>query len=214
MKQRAPLLLFTIVLAIIGIVALVFWHSIRTSTVTPLSSLILLVADFLSSIDQIYLWGFLLVVLILGTLSALGRIRPSEAASPTIHEKKTSSGRLRYWETQVYLVTRGRTPSRYAIHEVRRLMVAVMGYKLHLDMAEADRRLKAGELAIPPEFEEFSKLEKEVVESEDLLTEFFKTLVAMLRGTSQQVIQSREKVLLDLVNYLEQQMEIEHDHGH
>ena len=149
MNKRAPLVLFVIVLAIIGIVALVFWNSIRASFVAPLSAFILMVVDFLSSFDQIYLWGFLLFVLIMVTITRLGKTKPAEPTNRVVHMKVSSAGRLRFWETQVYLLTRGRIPSRYSIHEVRRLLVAVMGYKLHLDTAETERRLKSGELVIP-----------------------------------------------------------------
>jgi hypothetical protein len=94
------------------------------------------------------------------------------------------------------------------------LLVAVMGYKLHLDQAEADRRWKSGELAIPPVYEEFSKLDRDqdLEEPEDQLTEFIKTILSILRGKRQQVIEAREKQLSELINYMEKQLEIEHEH--
>jgi hypothetical protein len=113
---------------------------------------------------------------------------------------------------QVFLLTRGRIPSRYSVHEIRRLLISVMGYKLHLDLAEADQRLKTGELVMPSQYEEFSRLDQEAVEPEDMLTEFVKSLVASMKGTRKQVIQAREKVLSDLILYMENQLEIEHDH--
>jgi hypothetical protein len=212
MNKRAPFLLFMIVLTILGIMALALWNSIRASFVTPLSAFLLMVADFLRSFDQIYLWGILLVGLIIITISRLGKTKPAEPTGRLVHMKSSSGGRLRFWETQVYLLTRGRIPSRYSIHEVRRLLVAVMGYKLHLDTAETERRIKSGELMIPPQYDEFSKLDQEAEEPEDILTVFVKTLVSILQGKHQQVIQAREKVLSDLISFIEEQMEIEHDH--
>jgi len=212
MNKRAPFLLFVITLAIIGVVGLVFWKSIRTSFVAPLSSLILMAGDFLNAFDQVYLWGFLLFVLLMVTITWLGKAKTSEPEPRMVRLKATSAGRLRFWETQVYLLTRGRIPSRFSIHEVRRLLVAVMGYKLHLDIAEADRRLKSGELVYPPEYEHFALLEDDTEEPEDALTLFMKTLASMLQGKRQQVIQSREKVLSELIHYMEKQLEIEHDH--
>ena len=212
MNKRAPFLLFVITLAIIGVVGLVFWKSIRTSFVAPLSSLILMAGDFLNAFDQVYLWGFLLFVLLMVTITWLGKAKTSEPEPRMVRLKATSAGRLRFWETQVYLLTRGRIPSRFSIHEVRRLLVAVMGYKLHLDMAETDLRLKSGEMAYPPEFEQFALLEDYSEEPEDTLTVFMKTLVSLLHGKRQQEIQSREKLLSELILYMEKQLEIEHDH--
>jgi Ca2+/Na+ antiporter len=213
MNKRAPFVLFVIVLAIIGIVALVFWNSIHASFVAPLSSFFLMVMDFVSMFDQVYLWGFLLFALIMITITKLGKTKPTEPSSHTVRMKVSSAGRLRFWETQVYLLTRGRIPSRYSIHEVRRLLVSVLGYKQHLDTAETDRRLKAGELVFPTQYETFAELDQESDdEQEDLLTILVKTVASMLQGKRQQVIQAREKVLSDLILYMEKQLEIEHDH--
>ncbi len=212
MNKRAPLLLFIVVLAIIGIVALIFWNSIRLSFVAPLSAFILLALDFISSFDQGYLWGFLLFVLILLTITRMGKSASPEPSSKVYHMKLASAGRLRFWETQVYLLTRSRIPSRYSIHEIRRLLVSVLGYKMHLDPAETDRRLKSGELQIPPEYESFAELDQDPEEQEDRLTEFVNNLISMLKGKRQQVIKDREKVLSDLIQFIENQLEIEHDH--
>jgi hypothetical protein len=214
MNKRALFVLFVIVLAIIGIVAIVFWNSIRTEIVKPLSTSILMVLDFLGSFDQVYLWGILLFALIMGTITRLGKAQPVETPARNVRMKISSAGRLRFWETQVYLLTRSRIPSRYSIHEIRRLLVAVMGYKLHIDIDEAERRVKSGELVIPPEYEGVSLLEQSQNsdEPEDQLTEFIKTLASVLRGKRQQVIQAREKVLSDLILYMEKQLEIEHEH--
>jgi hypothetical protein len=213
MNKRAPFVLFVIVLAIIGIVALVFWNSIRASFVAPLSAFILMVSAFIGMFDQVYLWGFLLFALIMITITKLGKTKPAEPSSHTVRMKVSSAGRLRFWETQVYLLTRGRIPSRYSIHEVRRLLVSVLGYKQHLDTAETDRRLKAGEMVLPPQYETFAELDQESEDKqEDLLTIFVKTVASLLQGKRQQVIQAREKVLSDLILYMEKQLEIEHDH--
>jgi len=212
MNKKAPLIFFVIVLAILGFVALIFWNAIRLSFVAPLSALFLLMADFLRSFDQIYLWALLLFILILVTITRLGKSAPVEPSNRIIHMKVTSAGRLWFWESQVYLLTRGRLPSRYSIHEIRRLLVAVMGYKLHLDAAEAEQRFKSGELEIPPQYETFANLDQESEEQDDLLTIFIKTLVSILQGKRQQVIQAREKVLSDLIHFMEKKLEIEHDH--
>jgi hypothetical protein len=212
MNKRAPLLIFIIVLVIIGIVGLLFWNTIRAAFVAPLSAFILLVVDLLSAVDQGYIWGVLIFILLIVTLTRLGKTKPTEIADRVVHLKANNAGRLRFWEMQVYLLTRGRIPSRYSIHEVRRLLVAVMGYKQHLDMAESDRRLKAGELDLPPQYAEFAKLDQEAEELEDVLTEFFKSLASTLKGKRLQEIRAREKVLSDLILYMEQQLEIEHDH--
>ena len=212
MNKRAPLSFFVVVLAIIGIVAVIFWNTIRLSFVAPLSAFILLIIDFLSSFDQAYLWGFLLFVLILLTITRLGKSTSTEQPNRVFHMKVTSSGRLRFWETQVYLLTRSRIPSRYSIHEVRRLLVSVLGYKLHLDPAETERRLKSGEMQIPPQYEIFAELDQNPNEQEDRLTEIINNLISMLRGKRQKVIQDREKVLSDLIQFIENHLEIEHDH--
>ena len=206
-------MLFVIVLAILGIVALIFWDSIRASFVTPLSSFILMVVDFIDMFDQVYLWGFLLFALIMITITKLGKTKQPDHPGHTVRMKLTSAGRLRFWETQVYLLTRGRIASRYSIHELRRLLVSVMGYKQHLDPAEADRRLKASELVLPSQYDAFAELDQDTDnEQDDLLTIFVKTVASMLQGKRQQVIQAREKILDDLIQYMEKQLEIEHDH--
>jgi hypothetical protein len=213
MNKRAPFVLFVIVLAIIGIVALVFWNSIRASFVAPLSAFIMLALDFLAMFDQVYLWGFLLFALIVITITKLGKTKQAEPSSHTVRMKVSSAGRLRFWETQVYLLTRGRIPSRYSVHEVRRLLMSVLGYKQHLDTAETELRVKAGELVFPPQYDTFAELDQvSEDEQEDLLTIFVKTVASILQGKRRQVIQAREKVLSDLITYMEKQLEIEHDH--
>ena len=169
-------------------------------------------SDFISSFDQMYLWGFLLFVLIMLTITKLGKSTQPEPTNRSIRMKASSAGRLRFWETQVFLLTRTRIPSRYSIHEVRRLLVAVMGYKLHLDATETDKRIKSGELEIPSEYETFANLDQNPDEQEDALTLLMKTLVSILQGKRQQVIQAREKVLFDLIHFMEEQLEIKHDH--
>lgn len=212
MNKRAPFFLFAIALAINGIVALIFWNTIRLSFIAPLRAFILLIFDFIGIFDQIYLWGFLVFILIILTVTRLGKSTSKEPSNRVYHLKVTSAGRLRFWETQVFLLTRTRIPSRYSIHEVRRLLISVLGYKMHLDPTETDRRLKSGELKIPPQYETFAELDQETEEQEDRLTELIKILMAVLRGKRQQVIQAREKVLFDLIQFMEKQLEIEHDH--
>lgn len=214
MSKQAPLFLFLIVLGIIGVVALVFWNSIRASFVEPISALILVIVALISSFDQIYLWGFLLFILILLTVTRLGKTAPEGPSNRVYHLKVTSAGRLRFWETQVYLLTRSRSPSRYSIHEVRRLLVSVLGYRLHLDTNEAELRLKSGAIEIPPQYAAFAELDQEPEEQDDRLTEWLKAFITMLRGKQKQVIQEREKVLNDLIQFMENQLEIEHDHRH
>jgi hypothetical protein len=214
MNKRAPLILFAIALAINGIIALVFWKTIRQAFVAPLSAFFMLVFDFISSFDQVYLWGIVLLILIIATIIRLGKSNTKETSNRVYHLKVTSAGRLRFWETQVYLLTRTRIPSRYSIHEVRRLVISVLGYKMHLDPAEAEKKLKAGELQVPPQYETFAELDQEPNDDQhdDRLTELFKYLMSVLQGKQQQVIQAREKVLIDLIQFMEKQMEIEHDH--
>jgi len=192
---------------------MVFWNSIRASFVTPLSSFLLMIADFLSMFDQVYLWGFLLFALIMITTTKLGKTKPAVPPNHSVRMKVSSTGRLRFWETQVFLLTRGRLPSRYSIHEVRRLLMSVLGYKQHIDAAEIDRQVKSGELVLPPQYETFAELDQEPEEEqEDLLTIFVKTIASVLQRKRRQTIQAREKVLSDLIQYMEKQLEIEHDH--
>lgn len=214
MNKRAPLFLFVIVLAIIGIVALIFWNSIRQAFVAPLSALFLLLFGFLGSFDQVYLWGAVIFILIIFTVTRLGKSNSKEPSNRVYHLKVTSAGRLRFWETQVFLLTRTRIPSRYSIHEVRRLLVAVMGYKMHLDPVEAERRIKSGELPVPPQYEAFAELDKEPddQDNEDRLTGLFKYVISVLQGKRQQAIQAREKGLFEIIKFMEKQLEIEHDH--
>lgn len=212
MNKRAPLFFFLAVLVVNGLVALIFWKTIRNAFIAPLSVFFMVVIDLISMFDQVYLWGFILFISVIFTMIKLGKTKSKEPITRNLRLKVNPVGRLRFWETQVYLLTRGRVPSRYSIHEVRRLMVAVIGYKIHLDEAETDRRLKSGELAIPPEFDTFAQFDQQTDEYEDLLTIISKTIKSILRGNRQKVIQAREKVLTDLILYMEKQMEIEHDH--
>ena len=199
-------------MAMLGIVALIFWHSIRQSIISPISALILLILDFLSSFDQIYLWIFLLFALIILTVNRLGKTNEKGPANRVVHLKVTSAGRLRFWDTQVFLLTRTRIPSRYSIHEVRRLLISIIGYKLHLEPAEAERRLKAGEIQLPPEYEAFAEQDQDPDEPEDRLTALIKLLMSVLRGKRSEVTQAREKNLSELIQFMEKQLEIEHDH--
>lgn len=210
--SKFPYIIFTIALVSIGIFALLFWGFIRTSIISPISDLIFLIGDFLSGFDQIYLWIFLIFGLVVITITRLGKAGEKPPANRVVHTKITSAGRLRFWETQVFLLTRTRIPSRYSLHEVRRLMVSVIGYKLHLESGEADHRLKAGELEIPPEYAVFAEMDPDPDEPEDRLTELFKLLISVLRGRRSEITLAREKNLNDLISYMEKQMEIEHDH--
>lgn len=210
--KKGPLILFTVALIVNGIIAVIFWQTIRESIIAPISDLVLLIIDFLSSFDQVYLWLMVLFGLIILTLTRLGKSNDKLPSNRVVHMKVTTAGRLRFWETQVFLLTRTRIPSRYSIHEVRRLLIAVMGYKQHLELAEADRRVKAGELQLPPEYTAFAEYDEDPNEPEDRLAEYFKLLLSYLRRKRSQEILAREKHLSDIIQYMEKQMEIEHDH--
>jgi Ca2+/Na+ antiporter len=211
-SKKAPYIIFAIALIINGIIAVIFWRTIRESIVSPISALVLLIIDFLSSFDQIYLWIFLLFGLFILTVIRLGKTSDQEPTNRVVHLKVTSAGRLRFWDTQVFLLTRTRIPSRYSIHEVRRLLISVMGYKMHLEPTETDRRLKAGELEMPAEYAIFAEQDHDPEEPEDRLTELVRLLMSVLQGKRSQVTLAREKNLSDLIQYMEKQMEIEHDH--
>jgi len=114
--------------------------------------LLWLLSSTLRSIDQDRLWLFLIAVGGLFFLAAALRrmlaayLSAGEEWSPDIERP----GRLGYWLKQTRLAQGHFIQESYALVEFRHLLVAVLVFRLQLDPAVVEARLRRGELEVPP----------------------------------------------------------------
>ncbi len=111
-----------------------------------------LVSSTLRSIDQDTLWTILIAA---GGLvffaAALRRLLTTLLSAGEEWAPETgSSGRLGYWLKQTRLASGHFIQESYALVEFRRLVLAVLAFRLQLDPEVVEARLRTGELEAPP----------------------------------------------------------------
>jgi len=192
-------LLLTILLVI------VFRDAVREIVVEPLWDIIVVGRLFLGYLPQGVFWTlFLLAVLYLAAKSLAGRGRPPRSRPTEVQHP----GQVGTWARRIHLVTRGDYSRWYFLQHLGKLVVSVLADQERLEAREIRRRLKAGELDVPPEVQDCVQAEMAAGVSRrfsDVILRLWQRVKTRPRRAS------FDSDLERIVQFLEHQLEVPHD---
>lgn len=113
------------------------------------------------------------------------------------------------------MLARGGYSSEFSIHEFRKLLVSVIAYQQDIDLETAERRINQGDLELPASLRMglFNRHERFEFQSSNLFTRLTDGVRMIINGRWHNADQNIDPELVDLVKYLENQLEIEENHG-
>jgi hypothetical protein len=157
LSLRVRLLLAGGVLLLTILLVIVFRDAVREIVVEPLWDIIVVGQLLLGYLPQGVLWGlFLLMAFYLAVKSMAGRKRPPRSR-PT---EMRRPGQVSVWARRIHLVTRENYSKWYFLKHLGKLVVGVLADREQLESWEIRRRLKTGELNVPPEVQTCVQAEK------------------------------------------------------
>lgn len=214
MRDKRLLLLMALVFLLVLALLFFFRGLVVSVIVEPLLYLFWLGNLILESIDQRYLWWFLLGVMVIIMVRGLMRQQRGAGKNSRSGYQPRQTQRVSFWNTRIRRMASGTYPDEYSKHEFRKLILDVLAYRLNLSSAEVERSLKNGELELPEDIQAAflqnngSPAVKGKAWSSRLLQRFKKMLDRDESLNSQKVNQQIEELIL----YLNKQLEINREH--
>ena len=151
MKDKKVLLTIAAVFLLALVLLLFFRDTVVNIFVIPLLYLFWLGDLILTSIDQRYLWWFLLGVMVIIVLRGLLQQQRRNVASPRVVYRQRQTQRVSFWSAQLRRMSSGTYPDEYSKYELRKLILSVLGYSVNISPGEIEQRLKKGEFELPLE---------------------------------------------------------------
>ena len=202
---RVRLLLAGGVLLLTLLLVIVFRDAVQEIVVEPLWNIIVVGRLLFGYLPQGLFWTlFILAALYLGAKSLTGRERPPRSRSTAVQYP----GQVGAWARRIQLVTRGDYSKWYFLQYLGKLIVSVMADRQGLDPREIRRRLKAGELDVPPEVQACIQAEM----AADVPRRFPEAILRLWQRIKTRPRRaSFDSDLEKIVQFLEHQLEVPHD---
>jgi hypothetical protein len=220
MNRRNTLKWILITLGVMTIIFLLTWSLLdfsRRLVVVPVSYVSWLVKNIINSTHQFFFWlALLLLVGVLIGKSFRGRyIPPPEGHTPESRSPKNS--RLSFWLIQLFY--RGEITQVRFSDFIDRLMLDVLTYAYGLPVRSIEQRLETGEIVLPPEVIEYFQKRQSLVNNRNPLQKLWRKLTLFFRDLLPKKSASNPAAIRDfelesILTYLEDQLEIHHDHSH
>jgi len=210
MKDKQILLTMVAFFLLALVLLLFFRDTVVNIFVIPLLYLFWLGDLILKSIDQRYLWWFLLGVMVIIALRGLLQQQRQNDTSSRVSYRQRQTQRVSFWSAQLRRISSGTYPEEYSKYELRKLILFVLGYSVNLSPGEIEQRLKKGEFELPLEVQPgFQFNQKDSTQAKNT---FLSRILQRIRlfsfrkspANSDKVSQEIEET----IQYLEKQLEI------
>jgi hypothetical protein len=156
MKRAEPweyLVVVGLTLLVTVLLVLTFRNVVREVIVIPLLYVLWMGRLLLRSVPQTLFWFAFVVVAFFLALGSLARgKRPLPQPHPV---GRRFSGQVDVWAKWIRLMAAGGYTGWYFGQHVEKLIVAVLAYRERLSARETRRRIKAGDLEVPPEVQAY-----------------------------------------------------------
>jgi len=211
------------VLAALGLTAVTLLLTVslldfsRRLVVVPVSYVSWLAKNILSSTHQAFFWlALLLLVGVLIGKSLRGRYIPLTEVSPP-EGRTPKNSRLVFWLIQLFY--RDETSQGRFADFLDRLVLDILTYAYSLPVRSIEQRLKTGEIALPPEIIDFFQKRQSQERKRNSFQKLWRQIILYIRDLFPQKTASnpdaaRDVELEHILTYLEDQLEIHHDHSH
>lgn len=217
--KRAQLSLAGLVFLVVLSLLLLFGQSLARRTLEAFEYLVWLGSSTLRSIDQVTLWSFLILIAALAfaysLLRQLLRLRTNDDGEGLV--KPEARGRLAYWVKQSSLLSGHFISESYALVEFRRLVTSVIAHRLTMEEELVEKKLRAGELEVPPEVASLFNRSRRNQDRSGLaawLSRLWSLLPFAPSAQAERALTRPEERLSAITTFIERQLEENDDTGY
>ena len=211
MSDRRTLLVTLFVFLSAIALMLVFRSAVDELIVIPIQFFFWLLGLLIKSLGQAIFWALLLLVVAFLMLRSLISVWILTRRVKYKHtgNRMRERGRVSFWSMQVRLRRGSLYPDDYTNYEFKRLVQAVLAFRMNLSPQEVQRRLEAGELELPPGVQAyFAPRQKPMDRPRPAGLADILTRLRSLFGVSPVVpVQSNDRQLEQLIQFMEKQLE-------
>lgn len=133
------MLFFIITFAGLAVASTFLFRGIlRDQVVLPLLEVIYIIRRFISSLNRDLVWSFFLLLMFAGmmlTLPSLGRKPPPAGV---YSDKRSRSGRLLHWLSEVRELQSGKYITRYTTLELKKLLINTVAFRQQCSLRQAE----------------------------------------------------------------------------
>jgi hypothetical protein len=192
----------------------IFLNNLREAVILPLQYIFWLSRLVFHSLSQLVFWVCLLAIVALAMLRSLLESRTASGPDRPFEPESRRVGRVSYWANQVRRVHGNVYPREYIDIEFRKLILTVLSYRMNLSAHELRKRLKTGELEIPPELQrlfERRQLDPPEPGNDGYFSRMKSRLKALVRGPQDEDSQPTDQELEVMIRFMEEKLEIYDD---
>ncbi len=228
---------FIVILLVLAVIsgAVLFWlrDIVREVVVLPLSYLVFVAGIIVDTAPQLFFWlAVILIAFWIAYRSLYARRRTAPTAiAPILHDmgdRAPYGGRVAYWSTKVDHMRRYRSVYYQSTFHLSlaRLLIELLAYRYRLTMLEAEERLRNDMLEVPEEVRAYvvTSLSRKDVTHQNFIARMWRKIIETVQRwlpgrheTSANPADDRpestaEAQIARVIHYMEEELEVTHDH--
>lgn len=215
MKNRSTVILLAGILVINIILAIVFRDFIRENVLIPILYLFYYFRLLLKTLGETCLWPLLLMILAVISLQISRSKKKSqeETQSYSLESGQYEEGRVGFWMKYIRRKAMGIENLSFVSFRLKDLVLSVLAYKENLSSLELEKLVTQRKQIVPVEVQVLFQPGDEEAQKTIELPTLFSRFVNWLKTRSSSHVPKNISDMCKLVQYLEEQLEIEQDDG-
>ena len=215
MSKRRTIILLGIILVTNLILAAIFRDFIRENVLIPILYLFFYIRLFLKSMGETCLWPILIILVLLISFRLL-RVKKKDhqraygyRAEPGTYEE----GRVAFWMKFIKHKSLGMENLSRVSFRLRELVSSVIAYQENLTQHELENVVNQGSLHLPVEIQKYLDRKNQAAAETAKPVSIFEQIMGWFRVQNSSNQSAANMELSKVVQYLEEQLELEHDDG-
>jgi hypothetical protein len=213
MHNRRVIILIAVILFVNLLLAIIFRDFIRENVLIPILYLFWYVGLFLKSLGEICLWPLALIILIGISVFILRKNKKLMQTDRGYSEApgQVEEGRVAFWMKYIRRQSMGIESLSFTSFRMKELILSVLAYQENLTTDELESEMGQGRVVVPKELQNLVQLSEHAIEPMTRSAYVKNKVLRWFRSRSNKSVDNPE--INKLVQYLEAQLEIEHDDG-
>jgi len=215
MKNRRTVIILAVILVTNIILAIVFRDFVRENVLIPILYMFWYVRLFLKSLGETCLWPLLLTILVVISLRILRSKKKSDEGIQgySAERGQYEEGRVGFWMKFIRRKAMGIESLSFTSIRLKDLVLSVLAYKENSTTSQLEGEIAEGKLITPEEVQVLFQMRDEETQRTIEPPALFSRFISWIKTRSSSHIPSNTSDMSKLVQYLEEQLEIEHDDG-
>lgn len=215
MNSRRIIIMLSVILGINIILAIVFRDFIRENVLIPILYLFWYIKLFLRSLGETCLYPLILAILAVIALRIINSRKKSleKEVGYTRERSQYGEGRVGFWMKYIRRRAMGFENLNYVSFRLKELTLSVLAYEENLTSSEMENEITRGRIKTPAVVQRFLLPGEQEDHKEPESPDFLNRIISWFKTRSVSQVQRSSSDIYNLVQYLEEQLEIDHGNG-